>query len=55
MTNRPPTVDDTRIGSKRFEFQLELRNRFETPQELDDIDTMSEAIAEKIQQSASGN
>ena len=27
MTRRPPRVDATRIGSKKIEFQLELRNR----------------------------
>ena len=32
MTKRPPRVDATRIGSKKFEFQLELGNRFETLQ-----------------------
>ena len=53
MTKRPPRVDATRIGYKKSEFQLELRNRFETLQELDDIDTMSEAITVVIQQSAS--
>ena len=40
------------IGSKKIEFQLELRNRFETLQELDDIDTMSDTITDIIQQSA---
>ena len=42
-----------RIGSKKIEFQLELRNRFEILQELDDIDTMSETIIYMIQRSAS--
>ena len=36
MTKRPPRVDATRIGSKKIEFHLELRNRFETLQELDE-------------------
>ena len=53
MTKKPPRADATRIGSKKFEFQLELRNRFETLKELDDIDIMSETIADMIQQSAS--
>ena len=53
MTKRPPRVDATRIGSKKIEFQLKLRNRFETLHELDDIDTMSETITYIIQQSAS--
>ena len=53
MTKRPPKVDVTRIGSKKFEFQLELRNRFDTQQELDDINTTSETITYMIQQSAS--
>ena len=39
--------------SKKIEFQLELRNRFETLQELDDIETISETITDMIQQSAS--
>ena len=42
MTKRPPRVDATQIESKKIEFQLEWRNRFETLQDLDDIDTMSE-------------
>ena len=37
MTNRPSRVDATRIGSKKVEFQIELSNRFQTIQELDDI------------------
>ena len=49
----PPRVDAARIGSKKIKFKLELRNRFETLQELDDIDTMSESITDMIQQSAS--
>ena len=53
MTKRLPRVNATRIGPKKIEFQLELRNRFETLQELDDIDTMSETITDIIQQSAS--
>ena len=36
MIKRPPRVDTTQIGSKNIEFQLELRNRFKTLQELDD-------------------
>ena len=52
MTQRPPRVDFIQIRSKKIEFQLELRTRFETLQELDDIDTMSETITYKIQQSA---
>ena len=47
-TKRPPRVDITRIGSKKIEFQLQLRNPFETQQELDDIDTMSETITYMI-------
>ena len=38
---------------KTIEIKLELRNRFETLQELEDIDTMSETITGMIQQSAS--
>ena len=53
MTKRPPRIDVAQIGSKKIEYQLELRNRFETFQELDDIDTMSETITDTIQQSAS--
>ena len=49
MTKRPPRVDATRIGSKKIELQLELRSRFETLRELDDIDTMSETITDMIQ------
>ena len=53
MTKRLPRVDATCIGAKKIELQLELRNRFETLQELEDvIDTMSEAITATIQQSA---
>ena len=53
MTKRLPRVDVTCIGAKKIELQLELRNRFETLQELEDvIDTMSEAITATIQQSA---
>ena len=51
ITKRPPRIDAAQIGSKKMEFQLELRNRFETLQELDDIDTMSETIIDMIQQS----
>ena len=53
MTQRPQRVDVIQIRSKKIEFQLELRKRFETLQELDDIDTMSETITYNIQQSAS--
>ena len=53
MAKRPPRVDITQIGSKKMEFQLELRIRFETLQERDDIDIMSEPITHMIQQSAS--
>ena len=53
MTKRPLRVDATRIGSKKIEFQLELRNRFETIHELGGIYIMSEAITSMIQQSAS--
>ena len=45
---RLPRVDATRIGSKKIEFQLDLRNRFETIQGLDDIDTMRETITGTI-------
>ena len=34
MSKRPPSVDVTRIESKKIEFQLELRNRFEKLQEI---------------------
>ena len=53
MTKRPPRVYTTRIGSRKFEFQLELRHRFETLQVLNDIDTMSETTTDMIQQNAS--
>ena len=53
MTKRTARVDATQIGSKMIKFQLELRNRFRTLQEPDDIDTMSETITDMIQQSAS--
>ena len=49
MTKMPPRIDATRIGSNKIEFQLELRNRFESLQELDDIDTMSETISDMNQ------
>ena len=51
-TNRPPRVDAAEIGSKTIEFQLELRNRFEIPKELDDFVTISETITYMIQQRA---
>ena len=41
VTKRPQTVVATQIRSKKFEFQLDLRNQFEILQQLDDIDTMS--------------
>ena len=44
LTKRPPRIDAIRIGSKQIKSQLQLRNRYETLQELDDIDTMSETI-----------
>ena len=50
---RPPRVDATRIGSKKIEFQLELRYRFDALQELDDFDIMSETITDMILKSAS--
>ena len=53
MTKRPPRVDAIQMVSKKIEFQLELRNRFNTLHELDDIDAMSESITFMIQQSAS--
>ena len=52
MTKTKPSVDATQIGSKKIEFQLELRNRFETQQGLDDIDITSETSTDIIQQSA---
>ena len=53
MTKRPHRVETAQTGSKKIELQLELRKIFETLQELDDIDTMSETITDMIQQSAS--
>ena len=41
------------IKEDRIEFQLELENRFETLQEVADINTMSGAITDMMQQSAS--
>ena len=52
-TKRPPRVDAAQIGYQKIEFQLELRNRFETLQEQNDIDTMNETITDMIQKSAS--
>ena len=52
MPKKPSRIDTTQIGSQKIEFQLELRNRLETRQELDDIDTMRENITGLIQQSA---
>ena len=37
---------------RKIEFQLELKNRFQTLEELDDIDTMSETITDMMQQNA---
>ena len=34
MAERPPRVVASQIGSKKIEFQLEVKNRFETLQEL---------------------
>ena len=42
-----------RIGSKKIECELELRKRFETLQQLNDIDTMNETITYMIQKSES--
>ena len=53
MTKRPPRVYAIRIGPKKIKFQLELRNRFETLQELNDIGTMSEPNVDMVLQSAS--
>ena len=53
MIKRPPRVDAAEIGSKKIEFQLELRSRFEILQGLNEIDTMSETIIDMIQQCAS--
>ena len=50
MTKRP--VIAAQKVSKKIEFQLLLRNRFETLQELDDTDTMSDIITDMFQQSA---
>ena len=38
VTKRLPRVNAKQIGSKKIEFQLELRNRFNILQELDDND-----------------
>ena len=43
----------TQIGSKKIEFQLQLRNRFDTLQEQDDVETMSETTIDMIQECAS--
>ena len=53
MTKRPPRIDATQIGSKKIKFQLEMKKRFETLQEQDDINTMSETITNMVIQSAS--
>ena len=34
MTKRAQRVDTTQMGSKKFEFQFDLRNRFETLQDV---------------------
>ena len=49
-----PRVDATQQGSKKIQFQLELRNRFETLQVPDDMGTITETITNLIQQSAWG-
>ena len=46
LMKKPPRVDTTQIGSKTI--QLKLSNLFETLQEIDDIDTMSESITDMI-------
>ena len=43
----------TKSKCRTNKIDFELRNRLETLQELDDIDTMSETITDMIQQSAS--
>jgi len=45
----PARVDASQIGWKKIEFQLVLKNRFETLQELADINTMMETITDMIQ------
>ena len=52
MIKTPPRVYVTRIRLMKVEFQCELINRFDTLQELNDIDTMSETITYMIQQRA---
>ena len=46
MTKRPARVDTIRMGPKKIELQLELTNRFEALQELDNIHTSSETITD---------
>ena len=42
-----------RIGSKKIECELELRKRFETLQQLNDINTLKGTITYMTQKSAS--
>ena len=53
MNKTPPIVDAAEIALKKVEFQVELRNRFETQQIPDDIDIISEIIIDMTKQSAS--
>ena len=53
ISKSQPRLNTTQTGKKNIEFQLELTNRFETLQEVDDIDTTSETTTYMIQQTAS--
>ena len=49
--NTRTRVDTHMIGTKKNTFQLELKNRFSTLEERDDIDSLNKNMTEMIQQS----
>ena len=49
---RRTIVDTQMIGTKKNTFKLELKNRFTTLEEPDDMDSLNKNMTEMIQQSA---
>lgn len=52
VSKKQPKVDTTLILSRKQEFQIELKNRFEILQDTDELDNNNEKLIETIQQSA---
>ena len=50
--NTRTIVDTQMIGTKKYTFQLELKNRFTALEEQDDMDSLNKNMTEMIQQSA---